>query len=197
MMLNNVITELAVANDITVTKFLDTTVTKFLDQVANDVTVTKFMDSASPALQKQLESVQDDIAITKYLVAQSNDASTATKFLEQASDDIAVTKYLNMSSDPRLLQYLQQAEDDIAVTKYLYQMYLESSSDSQQQLETTITKFLQASPSQANAVSKYLNGPPASVPDTENEFSVTKFNLETTQGGAQEDGIAVTKYLSG
>lgn len=51
-MLNNVITELAIANDITVTKFLDTTVTKFLDQVANDVTVTKFLDSASPAIQK-------------------------------------------------------------------------------------------------------------------------------------------------
>ena len=49
------ITQLATANDITVTKFLDTTVTKFLDQAANDVTVTKFLGSATPAIQKQLE----------------------------------------------------------------------------------------------------------------------------------------------
>ena len=38
--MQNVITQLAAANDITVTKFLDTTVTKFLDQAANDITVT-------------------------------------------------------------------------------------------------------------------------------------------------------------
>ena len=53
--------------------------TKFLDQAANDVTVTKFLEAAIP-IQKQLEQVEDDIAITKYL-AKSNDV-TVTKFLE-------------------------------------------------------------------------------------------------------------------
>ena len=77
--MQNVITQLAAANDITVTKFLDTTVTKFLDQAANDVTVTKFLESAKPIAQ-QLETLQDDIAITKYL-AKSNDV-TVTKFLD-------------------------------------------------------------------------------------------------------------------
>ena len=78
------------------------------------MTVTKFLESAHP-IRHQLEQVEDDIAITKYL-AQSNDV-TVTKFLDQAADDIAVTKYMNMSQDPLLLQYLQQAEDDIAVTR--------------------------------------------------------------------------------
>lgn len=73
------ISQLAAANDISVTKFLDTTVTKFLDQSVNDVTVTKFLDAAAP-IQKQLEMVQDDLAITKYL-AQTNDV-TVTKFLD-------------------------------------------------------------------------------------------------------------------
>lgn len=50
--MQNVITQLAAANDITVTKFLDTTVTKFLDQAANDVTVTKFLESAGPIAQQ-------------------------------------------------------------------------------------------------------------------------------------------------
>ena len=49
--MQDVITKLAAANDITVTKFLDTTVTKFLDQAANDVTVTKFLEAAQPIAQ--------------------------------------------------------------------------------------------------------------------------------------------------
>ena len=61
------------------TKFLDTTVTKFLEQAANDITVTKFLDIEYPLL-KQLEQVEDDIAITKYL-AGTNDTSV-TKFLQ-------------------------------------------------------------------------------------------------------------------
>lgn len=93
---------------------------------------------------KQLEQVEDDIAVTKYL-AQSNDV-TVTKFLDQAQDDIAVTKYLNMSQDPVLLKFLQQAEDDIAVTKYLHNMFLEqqwqSDRTASQYLDTTVTKFL-------------------------------------------------------
>ena len=76
--MQNVITQLAVANDVTVTKFLDTTVTKFLEQAANDVTVTKFLESAAP-IQKQLEAIDDDLGIAKYL-ARSNDV-TVTKFL--------------------------------------------------------------------------------------------------------------------
>ena len=68
------------------------------------MTVTKFLESAAP-IQKQLEQVEDDIAITKYL-AKSNDV-TVTKFLEQAQDDISVTKFMNVSQDPILLQYLK------------------------------------------------------------------------------------------
>ena len=68
------------------------------------MTVTKFLDAAKPVM-KQLEVVEDDIAITKYL-AKSND-TTVTKFLQQASEDLAEAKYMNMSSDPVLLQYLQ------------------------------------------------------------------------------------------
>ena len=64
------------------------------------MTVTKFLEASNP-IYKQLEQVEDDIAITKYL-AQSNDV-TVTKFLDQAQDDIAVTKYMNMSQDPVLL----------------------------------------------------------------------------------------------
>jgi len=54
-------------NDISVTKFLDTTVTKFL--MSNDITVTKFLHSQD----------EDGIAVTKYL----------------ANNDISVTKFLN------------------------------------------------------------------------------------------------------
>ena len=42
--MQNVIYELAAANDVSVTKFLDTTVTKFLEQALNDITVTKFLN---------------------------------------------------------------------------------------------------------------------------------------------------------
>ena len=72
---------------------------------------------------QNLQQVEDDIAVTKYL-AQSNDV-TVTKFLDAAQNDIAEARYLNMSQDPVLLKFLQQAEDDIAVTKYLYSMILE------------------------------------------------------------------------
>ena len=101
------------------------------------------MDSARPIV-KQLEQVEDDISVTKFL-AQSND-TTVTKFLEQAQTDIAEAKYLNMSQDPVLLKFLQQAEDDIAVTKYLFSMYLEQQNandrTANQYLDTTVTKFL-------------------------------------------------------
>ena len=46
--MQNVITQLAAANDVSVTKFLGATITKFLDQAANDVTVTKFLDASHP-----------------------------------------------------------------------------------------------------------------------------------------------------
>lgn len=58
------------------------------------MTVTKFLEAATP-IQKQLETLQDDIAVTKYL-AKSNDV-TVTKFLEQTLHDIAEARYLNMS----------------------------------------------------------------------------------------------------
>jgi len=50
-------------------KYLDTTVTKFMEQK------------------------EDDIAITKYL------GTSGAKFLEAAKDDVAVTRYLNGPPD--------------------------------------------------------------------------------------------------
>ena len=105
--MHSVIQKLATANDTTVTKFLDSTFSMFLDQSSNDITVTKFLEGVNPALYKQLEVVEDDIAITKYL-ASTNDI-TVTKFLAQAADDIAVTKFLNTSNDITVTKFLEQA----------------------------------------------------------------------------------------
>ena len=64
----------------------DIAVTKYLYEMYLDTTVTKFLDQS-----------QDDIAVTKYLNGpaefQENDISV-TKFLESSEDGIAVTKYL-------------------------------------------------------------------------------------------------------
>lgn len=48
-------------------QYLDTTVTKFLDQAADDIAVTKYLGTASTRF---LETAQDDIAVTKYLSEQ-------------------------------------------------------------------------------------------------------------------------------
>lgn len=132
------------SNDVTVTKFLDTTVTKFLDE--NDISVTKFLD------QKP-----DDISVTKFLdsmdfmdpVAIGHDIhpthyleynvieflGTATgKFLE--ANDVSVTKFMETAlanfllDDGAVSEMLE--ENDISVTKFL----------EQHSNDTTVTKFL-------------------------------------------------------
>lgn len=111
------------------TKFLDTTVTKFLDQTLNDITVTKFLDAAHP-IREDLHRIEDKIERGKRyhhnLAAADlpNDISV-TKFLEQVADDISVTKFLSTSTDPTLLKYLQQAEEDINVATTLATLYLD------------------------------------------------------------------------
>ena len=80
--------EAAIANllldDAAVARFMDTTVTKFLqsEDNLNDVSVTKFMEA------------EDGIAVTKYLES-AEDGIAVTKYLESAEDGIAVTKYLS------------------------------------------------------------------------------------------------------
>ena len=91
-----------------VTKFLDTTVTKFLDQAQNDITVTKFLETAHPILD-DLHRIEDKIEEGKRRhLSEPNDISV-TKFLDQVADDISVTKFLNTSADPTLVKYLEQA----------------------------------------------------------------------------------------
>ena len=189
------------ANDITVTKFLDTamnqyldtTVTKFLDndisvtkflaQANNDVTVTKFLDSA---VSHFLE--QNDITVTKFLA--ENDISV-TKFLQ---NDLAVTKYLGTAST-RFLE-----TNDITVTKFL---------------DTTVTKFL--ANANETAVTKYLDQNDISVtkflemvitnfllddqavenllmPDKENELLPNDY-VEVKFLEADNGDISVTKFL--
>jgi len=67
---------------VSVTKFLDTTVTKFLDQAQNDITVTKFLDSAHPIME-DLHRIQDKIEEGKrhHMNHDPNDISV-TKFLD-------------------------------------------------------------------------------------------------------------------
>jgi hypothetical protein len=87
-------------------KYLDTTVTKFLQ---NDISVTKFLAQSN------------DVTVTKFLdnvighfLAASNDI-TVTKFLEQQADDISVTKFLDAYTVDKFLE--QSA--DVPVTQYL------------------------------------------------------------------------------
>ena len=44
--------------------YLDTTVTKFMEQQADDIAVTKYLGTSS---SKFLDAAQDDIAVTRYL----------------------------------------------------------------------------------------------------------------------------------
>ncbi len=45
-------------------QYLDTSVTKFLEQTADDVAVTKYLGTASTRF---LEAAEDGLAVTKYL----------------------------------------------------------------------------------------------------------------------------------
>jgi hypothetical protein len=75
------------SNDITVTKFLDTTVTKFL--MDRDTAVTKFLEESDHTVSKFLSA-----ALTYYLL---DDKSTKdlVNSMDQQEDDIAITKYLS------------------------------------------------------------------------------------------------------
>ena len=88
-------------NDTTVTKFLDSAVSRFLEQ--NDITVTKFLAENDISVTKFL---QNDLAVTKYL------GTASTRFLE--TNDITVTKFL----DTTVTKFLANS-NETAVTKYL------------------------------------------------------------------------------
>jgi|Transcript_33958 hypothetical protein len=68
----------------TIIEFLGTATAKFLE--ANDITVTKFLETALANF------LLDDGAVSQML--EENDI-TVTKFLEQRSNDVTVTKFLD------------------------------------------------------------------------------------------------------
>ena len=117
----------------TVTKFLDTTVTKFLDE--NDISVTKFLEQKPDdiSVTKFLDSINfmdphevgHEIMPTHYLeynVIEFLGTATA-KFLE--ANDISVTKFMDTAlanfllDDSAVSEMLE--ENDITVTKFLDQ----------------------------------------------------------------------------
>lgn len=120
------------------------TVTKFLDQRANDVTVTKFLGTSSTRF---LDTTEQAPSLAQFLHA--NDTSV-TKFLDNVvgkflhSNDITVTKFLNEEDGIAVTKYLQS--NDITVTKFLNEVvpaYLEENGvDMGWYLDTTVTKFL-------------------------------------------------------
>merc|ERR1712060_96128 len=89
------------ANDITVTKFLETALANFLlDDGAvsemlkeNDISVTKFLGD------------ENDISVTKFMDAEDNGDISVTKFMDSDNGDISVTKFLDSA-----MQFL--AEED-------------------------------------------------------------------------------------
>ena len=91
--------------EMTVIQFLGTATSKFLE--ANDISVTKFMETAlanflldDGAVSEMLQ--ENDITVTKFLDQRSNDV-TVTKFLDQRANDTTVTKFL----DSALSSFLQ------------------------------------------------------------------------------------------
>lgn len=136
-------------------RFLDTTVTKFL------------------------EEAEDGIAVTKYLHDAYNDISV-TKFLD-AEDGIAVTKYLDAEDGIAVTKYLDAPEDGIAVTKYLsgtptYNTYPGNTDvNKNRNVNMTIIQFLE----------DYMHEhPDHMLHDAPNDISVTKFlqqNANVTQ----------------
>ena len=63
--------------------YLDTTVTKFLDQQEDDIATTKYLGTSSARF---LETEEDGIAVTKYL-------NGPAEFHDK--NDISVTKFLD------------------------------------------------------------------------------------------------------
>ena len=213
---------LATANDVTVTKFLDSSIASFLDQVQDDISVTKFLAEGENdiSVTKFLNQAEDEIALAKNLA--SNDI-TVTKFLEEIQSDLGAAKFLaQQNGDTAVSKYLQQAMDDIAVTKYLETVlskFLEAEDNGdisvskfldQRSNDVTVTKFLNQRSNDVT-VTKFLdeqNEVPLTKFLSENDISVTKFldnvvskflssnDITVTKFLAAEDGIAVTKYLA-
>ena len=97
--------------EFTVIEFLGTATAKFLE--ANDISVTKFMETALANF------LLDSEAVTKLL--EENDI-TVTKFLEHEHDnDISVTKFLDAPppSENAAPENDTATENDISVTKFL------------------------------------------------------------------------------
>ena len=99
-------------------KYLDTTVTKFLD------------------------SEEDGIAVTKYLGTTPKTDNAAVKEYLNGPNDISVTKFLDGDNDISVTNFLDSSEDGIAVTKYLGQRSNDIVVTMFQNLDTTVTKFL-------------------------------------------------------
>jgi len=158
-------------NDLSVTKFLGTASTRFLE--SNDITVTKFLDVT---VTKFLAS--NETAITKYLAA--NDVSV-TKFLEMVItnfllDSEAVENLLQeQDNEISITKFMNSEEDGIAVTKYLsstptYNTYggnTPSNNGGNKNVNMTIIQFLE----------QFLHENPEHLPlaDHHNDISVTKF----------------------
>ena len=132
-------------NDISVTKFLGTASTRFLE--TNDITVTKFLD----------------VTVTKFL---SENESAVTKYLEQ--NDITVTKFLEMALANFLL-------DDKEVANFLHQngnapsMVLETANFSiDQDDETLMIEFLETNGD--ISVTKFLNDESNGFDEDDHEY---------------------------
>ena len=67
-------------------------ISKYLQQAMDDIAVTKYLETVMTKFLEQ-EQQNGDISVTKFLGQAPNDV-TVTKFLD-AEDGIAVTKYLD------------------------------------------------------------------------------------------------------
>ena len=104
--------------------YLDTTVTKFLDQNQEDgIAVTKYLGTSSTRF---LDTEEDGIAVTKYL--------NGPPEFNDTNNDISVTKFLDAAPSA--------TENDISVTKFLGQKSNDIVVTMFQNLDTTVTKFL-------------------------------------------------------
>ena len=132
--------------------YLDTTVTKFLDQTQDDIAVTKYLGTASTRF---LDTEEDSIAVTKYL-------NGPPEF--NAENDISVTKFLDAAP--------AATENDISVTKFLGQKSNDIVVTMFQNLDTTVTKFLG---DHEITIIEFLNTVMPKYLEQKNDITVTKF----------------------
>merc|ERR1711966_208888 len=107
------------SNDITVTKFLDTTVTKF--PMDRDTAVTKFLDANDVSVTKFLDSalasyLLDDRVVTNFL---ESNATPVENDLAQNAVQENVT--VDQDGDTLMVTFLEQSQapNDTSVTKFL------------------------------------------------------------------------------